>query len=193
LFVIRKSGGKKVVEEILGKEFRRIIVSDGWIVYSKFAKILQRCRAHLLRECDKLEGKYKDFSFKNKQIHKLFNEICIILDNIPPDKERKRLQIKMKKRLEFIARNMLNDFRFKVLGTKILNGLDSWFTCIVHTDAEPTNNFAEQALRELIVQRKIMSGLMSKDGAVVLERIVTCLSTWKKQRKPLFETLRNCL
>ena len=99
----------------------------------------------------------------------------------------------MKKRLEFIARNMLNDFRFKVLGTKILNGLDSWFTCVVHTDVEPTNNFAEQALRELIVQRKIMGGLRSRDGAVVLERIVTCLSTWKKQGKPLFETLRSCL
>jgi len=52
LFVIRESRGEKVVEEILGKDYRGIIVSDGWIVYQKFAKILQRCWAHLLRECD---------------------------------------------------------------------------------------------------------------------------------------------
>jgi len=63
----------------------------------------------------------------------------------------------------------------------------------VHTAVEPTNNFAEQALRELIVQRKIMGGLRLEDGAVVLERVSTCLASWKKQKKPLFETLRSYL
>lgn len=193
LFVIRKSRCKKVIEEILGKKFKGIIVSDGWIVYSKFAEILQRCWAHLLRECDALEEKHKDFNFKNKQIHDLFIEICKIREEHPPDDKRIFLQREMKDRLEFAARNMLRDCRFKKLGKKILNGLDAWFTCVVHTDVEPTNNFAEQALRELIVQRKIMGGLRSEDGAFVLERITTCLASWKKQGKPLFETLRSYL
>lgn len=193
LFVIRKSRSKEVVEEILGAKFGGILVSDGWIVYSKFAEILQRCWAHLLRECDSLEDKYKDFEFKNKQIHNLFIEICKIRKDPPPEDKRRILQQEMKKRLEFISRNMLADRRFKKLGTKILNGLESWFTCVVHTNVEPTNNFAEQALRELIIQRKIMGWLRSKDGAVVLERVATCLTTWKKQRKPLFETLRSYL
>ena len=193
LFVIRKSRCEKVIEEILGKNFQGIIVSDGWIVYSKFAEILQRCWAHLLRECDALEDKYRDFNFKNKQIHDLFIEICKIREKIPPDDKRRSLQKEMKKRLEFIARNMLEDYRFNKLGKKILNGLQAWFTCVVHTDVEPTNNFAEQALRELIVQRKIMGGLRSEDCAFVLERIATCLASWKKQDKPLFETLRSYL
>lgn len=193
LFVIRKSRCKKVVEEVLGKNFQGVVVSDGWIVYSKFAEILQRCWAHLLRECDALEDKYKYFNFKNKQIHELFIDICKIREELPPDDKRRLLQKEMKKRLEFIARNMLGDYRFKKLGRKILNGLEAWFTCVVHTDVEPTNNFAEQALRELIVQRKIMGGLRSEDGAFVLERIATCLASWKKQEKPLFETLRSYL
>ena len=88
---------------------------------------------------------------------------------------------------------MLAEARFRKLGIKILNGLEAWFTCVVHTDVEPTNNFVEQALRELIVQRKITGGLRSEDGAFVLERIVTCLASWKKQKKPLFETLRSYL
>lgn len=193
LFVIRKSRSKKVVEEILGAKFEGIIVSDGWIVYTKFAEILQRCWAHLLRECDSLEEKYKDFEFKNKQIHDLFTEICKIKEDPPSEDKRIILQQKMKEKLEFISRSMLTDRRFKKLGIKILNGLESWFTCVVHIGVESTNNFAEQALRELIIQRKIMGGLRSKDGAVVLERIATCLATWKKQGKPLFETLRNYL
>jgi transposase len=193
LFVIRKSRCKKVVEEVLGKKFQGIIVSDGWVVYSKFAEILQRCWAHLLRECDALEDKYKDFNFKNKQIHDLFIEICKIREEPPPEDKRRLLQQEMKKRLEFIARNLLGDYRFKKLGGKILNGLGDWFTCVVHIDVEPTNNFAEQALRELIVQRKIMGGLRSENCAFVLERITTCLASWKKQGKPLFETLRSYL
>ena len=193
LFVIRKSRHKKVIEEILGKQFRGIVVSDGWVAYKTFADILQRCWAHLLRECDTLEDKYNDFNFKNEQIHNLFKEIQKIREDPPPENQRKILQKEMKDRLEFIARNMLGDYRFKKLGRKILNGLDAWFTCVVHTLVEPTNNFAEQALRELIVQRKIMGGLRSEDGAVILERTATCITTWKKQRKPLFETLRSHL
>jgi len=193
LFVIRKSRHKKVIEEILGKQFRGIIVSDGWVAYKTFADILQRCWAHLLRECDRLEDKYNNFNFKNEQIHNLFKEIQKIRENPPPENQRKVLQEEMKDRLEFIARNMLGDYRFNKLGKKILNGLESWFTCVVHTLVEPTNNFAEQALRELIVQRKIMGGLRSEDGAVILERTATCITTWKKQNKPLFDTLRSHL
>ena len=191
--MIRKSRHKKVIEEILGKQFRGIIVSDGWIAYKTFADILQRCWAHLLRECDRLEDNYSDFNFKNEQIHNLFKEIPEIRENPPLESQRKILQKEMGDRLEFIARNMLGDYRFKKLGIKILNGRDSWFTCVVHVLVEPTNNFAEQALRELIVQRKIMGGLRSEDGAKILERTATCITTWKKQRKPLFETLRSHL
>ncbi|MFH1425484.1 MAG: IS66 family transposase [archaeon] len=189
LFVIRKSRHKKVIEEILGKQFMGIIVSDGWVAYKTFAEILQRCWAHLLRECDRLEDNHNDFNFKNEQIHNLFKEIQKVREDPPPENQRRIIQKEMKDRLEFIARNMLGNYRFKKLGTKILNGLDSWFTCVVHTLVEPTNNFAEQALRELIVQRKIMGGLRSEDGAVILERTATCINTWKKQRRPLFETL----
>ena len=193
LFVIRKSRGENVIEEILGKDYRGIIVSDGWIVYQKFAKILQRCWAHLLRECDELEDKYKDFASLNNQIHGLFNEIYSIRENPPPEEKRIKLQNKMKERLRFIGEKMSFNSRFEKLSTKILNGLDAWFTCVVYTDVEPTNNYAEQSLRELIVQRKIMGGLRSEDGAVVMERITTMLASWKKQEKPLFETMRSCL
>ncbi len=193
LFVVRKSRGEKVIEEILGRGYNGIIVSDGWIVYSKFAKILQRCWAHLLRECDELEDKNKDFSDLNKKIHKLFNEIYRIRNSPPPEDERLKLQDKMKDRLRLIGEKMTFDLRFKKLGTKILNGIENWFTCVFYTNVEPTNNYAEQSLRELIVHRKIMGGLRSRDGAVVLERTASCIATWKRQGKPLFETMRNCL
>lgn len=193
LFVIRESRGEKVIEEILGKDYRGIIVSDGWVVYQKFAKILQRCWAHLLRECDELEDKNKDFEGLNKKIHGLFNEIYSIRENPPPLDKRMELQLEMKSRLQFIGEKMSFNSRFEKLSTKILNGLNAWFTCVVYTNVEPTNNYAEQSLRELIIQRKIMGGLRSEDGAKVMEIITTMLASWKRQEKPLFETMRSCL
>ncbi|MCK4996792.1 IS66 family transposase [Candidatus Pacearchaeota archaeon] len=193
LFVIRKSRGERVIEEILGKEYNGIIVSDGWIVYSKFAKTLQRCWAHLLRECDELEDNHNNFKSLNEKIHGLFNEIYDIRESPPSDEKRLELQDKMKERLRIVGEKMTFDSRFKKLGTKILNGIENWFTCVFYTNVEPTNNYAEQSLRELIIQRKIMGGLRSVDGAIVMERITTMLASWKKQGKPLFETMRNCL
>ncbi|MDP3104610.1 MAG: transposase, partial [Candidatus Methanoperedens sp.] len=50
LVVIRKSRGKKVLEEILGKEPEGANSADGWRAYSWMK--LQRCWAHLLRVVD---------------------------------------------------------------------------------------------------------------------------------------------
>jgi transposase-like protein len=119
LFVLRDSRGNEVIEEILGKNFNGKISSDGWKVYTNFAKILQRCWAHLLRECDKLEENYKDFKNWNKLIHKLFEETCKIREKPPPLEKRIILQQKMKDRMESISRNMLRNYRFRKLGIKI--------------------------------------------------------------------------
>ena len=49
-FAIRKSRGKKVLLEVLGKDFEGYLGCDGWKSYSNFTDRLQRCWAHLLRE-----------------------------------------------------------------------------------------------------------------------------------------------
>jgi len=99
----------------------------------------------------------------------------------------------MKKRLLGIAMRMEKHSYAKTLATKIKNGINNWFTCVEHLEVEPTNNFAEQALRELIVQRKIMGGLRSEKGAETLETISTMIATWKKREEPLLETMRSYL
>lgn len=193
LFVIRKSRSKEVLEEVLGKKFNGIIISDGWSAYSNFAEISQRCWAHLLRESKDLLEKNKDFKRYDVQLKELFQEIKDIRIK-PPDNERRiELKKKMKEKLSGIAKRMEKHPYAKTLATKIQNGIDNWFTCVVNLEVEPTNNFAEQALRELIVQRKIMGGLRSEKGAETLEIVSTMLATWKKQGKDLFSTLRDCV
>ena len=110
----------------------------------------------------------------------------------PPGIEKRREIIEeMKESLTRLVIDMKKNVSFKKFAEKIQNGMDYWFTCIEHLEVEPTNNYAEQALRELIVQRKIMGGLRSEKGAETLEVISTMIATWKKQDKPLLETMKS--
>ena len=191
LFVIRKSRSKDVIEEILGKKFDGIISCDGWKSYESFSDRLQRCWAHLLRESFHLKEKYKDFEKFHEMLKALFSRIVEVRLK-PPDLEtRKKLAAEMKDDLFRVAKQMSKCIHFKKFAGKIENGLDYWFTCVEHLEVEPTNNFAEQALRELIVQRKIMGGLRSEKGAKTLEIISTMIATWKKQGRPLLETMKS--
>ena len=193
LFVIRKSRSKEVVEEILGKYFSGILVCDGWKTYENFSDKLQRCWAHLLRESHHLKENHNDFEKYHEILKGLFDKIIEIRMKPPGEEKRRELVKEMKLILLGTATRMSKHAHFEKLATTIKNGMDYWFTCVEHLKVEPTNNFAEQALRELIVQRKIMGGLRSEKGAETLEVNSTMIATWKKQGKPLLETMKSYL
>jgi hypothetical protein len=59
----------------------------------------------------------------------------------------------------------------------IRNGLGSWFTCLLYPGIEPTNNLAEQAIREHVVIRKIIGTLRSEFESQNYQYIASLLST----------------
>ena len=193
LFVIRKSRSSAVIEGILGKKFKGIISCDGWTAYTTFSDKLQRCWAHLLRETKKMAQDNAEFVPFHNSISALFDEIQKLRGEPPPESERVVHAEYLKAKLKQIISQINAYTKFRKLAAKIKNGLEYWFTCVVHTFVEPTNNFAEQALRELIVQRKIMGGLKSEKGAHIMEVITSNIASWKKQDKHLFSTLKYYL
>ncbi len=190
LFVIRKSRSKKVVEEILGKDYKGIISCDGWKVYESFSSSLQRCWAHLLRESFHLKEKHKGFEKYHRMLKEIFDRIIQIRLKPPRENERMVIIDGMKEEMRELINKIKFEPNYKKFATTIENGIEYWFTCLRCLEVEPTNNYAEQSLRELIVQRKIMGGLRSEKGAETLEVISTMIATWKKQGKPLMETLK---
>jgi len=193
LFVIRKSRSKDVVEEILGKKYEGIISCDGWKTYESFSDKLQRCWAHLLRESYHMKEDHKDFEQYHRILKGMFDKIIQIRLKPPDEKTRIELAEEMRDSLLQTSKSMSAYPQFKKFSIKIENGINFWFTCIENLEVEPTNNYAEQALRELIVQRKIMGGLRSEKGAETLEIISTMIATWKKQDKPLLQAMKSYL
>ena len=58
---------------------------------------------------------------------------------------------------------------------------------------EPTNNLAEQAIREHVIIRKIIGCFRSDKGAKNYQYIASLLASWKLQDKNIFEELEAIL
>jgi len=187
LIALRKSRGKKVLKEVLGKDFDGIIVSDGWSSYAAYVKNispkadLQRCWAHLLREAEDRAGKIEEAEPISEKLHKLYENLTEFVGKDPPPNKRKKRKEKAEKELEELLDKDYENERVENLVKKINNGKKHWFTFVTEPGIEPTNNQAERALREHVVHRKIIGGLRSQKGMEIHETIMTLLTTWKQQ------------
>jgi len=188
--VIRKSRGMKVLKEILTRKYRGTIVCDGWKSYSNFTSKIQRCWAHMLRELKYLAEKFDEAIPINRSIHKLYNKLIKIIGEDPPPGVRKRLWYEARATMNRWLKRKYVDDSLKKLVEKIRNGFDHWFTFIITPGVESTNNRAERALRECVVQRKIIGTLRNEKGAHIYEVIMSVLATWKQQGKNLQKSLR---
>lgn len=193
LFVIRKSRSKSVIEEVLGTKFDGVICSDGWTAYTQYTNNLQRCWAHLLREAKDLAQKYTSFEGFYKAFKKIFEKIKRIREKQLSLKTRTKWKERLKLEMEQLIEQMNSYKEFRKFATTIKNGLEHWFTCLINLLVEPTNNTAERALRELIVQRKIIGGLRREKGAHIMEVINSMIATIKKKELPLFQTIKSYL
>ena len=193
LFVIRKSRSKSVIEEVLGAKFDGVICSDGWTAYTQYTINLQRCWAHLLREAKDLAEKHASFSGFYNSFKKIFEKIKKIREKDLSLKTRLKWKEKLRLGMKQTIEQMNSYKEFRKFATTVKNGLEHWFTCVINLLVEPTNNIAERALRELIVQRKIIGGLRREKGAHIMEVITSMIATLKKRELPLFQTIKSYL
>jgi transposase len=74
---------------------------------------------------------------------------------------------------------------------KIEGGLDHWLTFIGEPAVSPTNNAAENALREPVVLRKIIGTLRTGSGMFVHETVLSLLETWRQQGNNPYDELKR--
>ena len=72
---------------------------------------------------------------------------------------------------------------------KMRKGVDHWLTFLVVSGVELTNNRAEMALRERVVQRRIMGCFRNSKCTRIYETVMTLLATWKQRDLDLSQTM----
>jgi len=191
LVVIRKSRGKRVIEEILGKEPEGANSVDGWRAYSWMK--LQRCWAHLLRVVDACIDVSDNGKRLSEDIHSCFKKLREFLDSDPSMAERMEKKDLFEKELEGIIAKYSEFKELKKPLTYLENGCGCWFTCMLYPGMEPTNNLAEQAIREHVIMRKIIGCFRSVKGAENYQYIASLLATARLQGKNGFAELEKVL
>lgn len=192
LLVIRSSRGNNVLEEILGKAFDGIVVCDCWRAYDFLSNaVLQRCWAHLLRKSKELE------SVAGRHFHEkltvLFDEIKRFNIKEQTEKQRLRKYAFMTKKLQKIIARYSQYEECEPI-TKYINfHIESWFTCIKIAGVQPTNNYAEQAIRETVLVRKIIGAFRSVKGTKTYETLASLIASWQYQKLDIKKELRRML
>lgn len=194
LFKFKKERGGDIVEKTLGKDFKGKLVSDGWATYTSYTKknkiVHQRCLDHLKREmkyeCEK----------KHPDLYQWCSDIYFMVKKGKKYKQEKRrhdMYEKCKAELTMLITHMKAHPNLRKLATKIENGADNWFNCILYPELPMNNNEAERSLRPLVVMRKIIGCLRSDLGVKTHETMMSLISTWEKQNKNVFYSLQESL
>jgi len=197
---IDKSRGQRVVEDILGKEYEGVIISDFLSAYNKIiSKAKQRCLVHILRDLKKvIEYWHDDRQVLGycKHLKEIFEDAIELFKDYK-DKERDKRFYRKRKLLT----EELKDFSFPNPNKRILKRFakrlnrhkDELFTFLYEKDIDYHNNHAEQQIRPDVIFRKITFGNRSIKGAENHSVLTTILQTAKLNNLDPLSTLQDIL
>jgi len=192
LITVRNSRGNSVLDEILGRAYSGIVICDCWRAYDFLSNAtLQRCWAHLLRKSKALE------SIAGRHLHRklamLFKQIERFNSKERTEAQRMhkyaQLTAKLQKTIGYYSRYE----ECKPIIKYIDFHIESWFTCVKIAGVQPTNNYAEQAIRETVLVRKIIGAFRSEKGTKTYETLASLIATWQLQKLDLKKELYRML
>ena len=200
LFKIDSSRGSKVLVEVLGEEFNGVLGCDYFSAYRKYMKDIgvevQFCLAHLIRDVkflttlpDRETRRYGERVLDG--LRRLFD----VIHRRETMTETGFIRTLEQARRDLIAvatlapkhrqaQNLAKRFR--------LHG-ESYFRFITTPGIEPTNNLAEQAIRFVVIDRRITQGTRSEAGRQWCERLWTVMATCAQQGRSVFHFLERAV
>jgi transposase len=191
LYAVRESRGSDVPAEVLGEDFAGTVICDGWTAYPAFSSNLQRCWAHILREAEDAAEKQAAGEPIFRALTELYGALQTRLESDVPLRERAALQRVARRELESLIEQSVPDGPVATLLGKIEGGLDHWLTFVGEPAVSPTNNAAENALREPVVLRKLIGTLRNDRGMFVHETLLSLLATWSQQGRNPYDELKR--
>ena len=199
LFRIDRSRGSKVLVEMLGKEFDGVLGCDYFSAYRKYMGDLsvqvQFCLAHLVRDVKfltTLEGSTRKYGERMLEgLRKLFRVIHR-RDRMPPERFQAALE-RERKNIMHAARHPPHTREARNMAQRFRRHGESYFRFITTPGVEPTNNLAEQALRFVVIDRRITQGTRGEAGRAWCERVWTAGATCRQQGRSLYEFLCRAL
>jgi transposase len=188
---------KKVAQELLGKNYGGVVVSDRYAGYRWIPdERHQTCWSHLDRRFESLVergGEARAFGRACLRQSRKLHRICRAFKE---GRIRWRTMRRQMVRVETQVGGLLQDGLLSVdaevrrLCQSLLEIQESLFVFVRIEGVEPTNNVGERGVRPAVQWRKICFGTQSRSGSRFVERILTVVSTRRMQGRSVLAYLR---
>jgi transposase len=195
-FLIRRSRGSDVAKELIGESFRGTHVSDRWSGYDWIdIEKRQVCWAHLIRDFRKIADSGASGKWIGASLERRAEELFIYWHRVRDGTMKRSTFRRHARRIRRLVRFLLeigargNGWRAPSLCRGILELEEAMWTFVVREGVEPTNNLAERALRPAVIWRKTSLGTQSARGSRFAERLLSCVTTLRQQRRNVLQYL----
>jgi transposase len=192
VYAILPGRGYQQATAILGAEYDKFLVHDGWAPYYRFqCAFHQSCLAHLLNRCREMAHIASPAALAFPRAVEDLLETSLELRN-------RHAQGEVSERGLAIATGILETKLDRMLATRRRNPANHrlarhleherlWLFTFLHCPGlDATNNAAERAIRGMVIARKVWGGNRTWEGARTQQILVSVLRTCWQQGKDAF-------
>ena len=199
-FHINRHRSSEVARSIFGDSFDGVLNTDGYAAYNAVnPKARQSCLAHLMRRAREIKQEIllQKPQLQDKRsllfcdsISTLFQKACEIGQKFNKGGIQRDRADAFKHRLysglNSICTGILTVKKAETLRQRLLDSNKEYnrlFTYLDYPNVQPTNNHAEQSLRNMVIFRKICFGTRSAEGSYSHSILPSLLLTARRQGK----------
>ena len=183
--------------EVLGEEFDGVLGCDYFSAYRKYmgecGVLVQFCLAHLIRDLKILAKHPKPenqaYGLRVLEATRTLFTVIHQRDAMMPEAFAAALEKAGKALCRTAVRDVPATSEATNLARRFKTHGASYIRFVTTPGIEPTNNLAEQAIRFVVIDRRITQGSRSETGQRWLERIWTVIATCTQQGHSVFEFL----
>ena len=206
-FKIAPSRSSAVLLEVLGSEFAGVLGCDFFSAYRKYmgqcSVLVQFCLAHLIREL-KFLAEHPDILVREygqellRGVRRLF-AVIHRKEQLGPAQFQQQLEqqrraiVRTATQTEYLSPiEWFRRSQYRIIETmadRFRRYGKEYFTFITTPGVEPTNNSAEQAIRFVVMDRRVTQGTRGELGQRYCERLWTVVGTLTLQGRSVFEYL----
>ena len=197
LFKIDPSRSGDVLIEVLGAEFDGVLGCDYFSAYRRYQRefgvLLQFCLAHLIRDVKYLTTlpDARDRAY-GEGLREALRGLFAVIHRREEWTERE-FQVRLEAARDEVVRRGTSNVPATRAAGNLAKRLEahgaSYFRFITEPGIGPTNNLAEQAIRFVVIDRRITQGTRGERGDRWCERIWTVMATCSQQGRSVFEYL----
>lgn len=180
LYRVADSRSRAVIRQVIGTNYKGVLISDCLNIYDDVNPVQQKCYAHHLKAIKTAKQEHPEngrgFLQAIETLLKTAMLIGKLKDHLPHSAYQQACRW-----LEQRASHLLGPARGDPTEEKVANRLrkqrDHLFTFLYEPGVDPTNNLAERQLRPAVIARKLSCGNKTRKGADTWQTLTSLIVT----------------